>query len=257
MAYHDLDGHVSNSMRKVFSESRLRYHHQYVLGNRDEPTPAMIQGQYLHALMDETADRDWAVMPDVDGRTKEGKQIRAEFAIESEGKSIIPHKDAETAKRMADSIRSHRLIAEVLRTGGEVEKEWRWTDKIPKKCKPDLRVGRVLFDWKTTTDASPQGFARALANFEYHQQAPWYMDGLESNGVHVDRFAFVAVCKSEPYEVGVYLLSDRAIELGRQRNSEQTDQIAACMESGDWTEPQNVSAVDIDLPAWAYRQESL
>ena len=76
--------------------------------NPTEPTPALIFGQAFHklALQPETFSDEFAVMPQVDRRTKDGKAIWAEFCGKSTGKTIITdYKTSlrQTVKQLADS----------------------------------------------------------------------------------------------------------------------------------------------------------
>ena len=46
----------------------------------------------------------------------------------------------------------------------------------------------VLSDLKSVQDASPEGFAQGIANYRWHRQAAFYLDGCE-----MERFNFIAV----------------------------------------------------------------
>ena len=54
-----------------------------------------------------------------------------------------------------------------------------------------------------------------MANFNYHIQAAFYLDILQSLGINATRFIFVAVEKSAPYLIGFYELDAQSLELGR------------------------------------------
>ena len=110
----------------------------------------------------------------------------------------------DAALAMAAAVRSHQAAAELLRDGQAEQSFW-WDDAdtgLRCKCRPDWLNGATVIDLKTTTDASPAGFAKSCATFRYHVQASHYLAGLPA-----ERFIFIAVEKVYPYAVGVYQLA--------------------------------------------------
>ncbi|URN11311.1 PD-(D/E)XK nuclease-like domain-containing protein [Streptomyces radiopugnans] len=89
---------------------------------------------------------------------------------------------------MADAIRRHPLVGPLLKPGtGIAERSIYWTDPatgVRCRCRPDwLRTlpGLTLcVDYKTCRDASPEAIAKAIRDHAYHQQDPWYIDGIEA-----------------------------------------------------------------------------
>ena len=77
--YHAADG-ISNSGLRIISE-RTPAHYFASLHQPRIPTPAMLAGSRLHlaALEPELFTQTYGVMPKADMRTKEGKQLRADW----------------------------------------------------------------------------------------------------------------------------------------------------------------------------------
>lgn len=146
-------------------------------------------------------------------------------------------------------------------------------------------VKDIIGDLKTTEDASPEGFAKSIANWRYDVQHAYYMDGtrlaLEQGkctpphegkaelsvywtdpvtGVlcrcrpdfwrgYPKHFAFIAVEKKPPYAVGVYVLDSEGVEIGRAQYQHDLRVYAECVRTGEW--PGYGDKIQtISLPAW-------
>ncbi|ADE87957.1 exonuclease VIII [Escherichia phage vB_EcoM_ECO1230-10] len=146
-------------------------------------------------------------------------------------------------------------------------------------------VKDIIGDLKTTEDASPEGFAKSIANWRYDVQHAYYIDGtrlaLEQGkcnppqegkaelsvywtdpvtGVlcrcrpdfwrgYPKHFAFIAVEKKPPYAVGVYVLDSEGVEIGRAQYQHDLRVYAECVRSGEW--PGYGDKVQtISLPGW-------
>jgi exodeoxyribonuclease VIII len=93
----------------------------------------------------------------------------------------------------------------------------------------------VVVDLKTTTDASPKGFAKAVWKFRYHVQDAFYTDGIEaSTGCRPTDFVFIAVEKTAPFGVGVYRLSEGLREEGRELYLDDVKTWQECMSRNEW-----------------------
>ncbi|MBK7542908.1 MAG: PD-(D/E)XK nuclease-like domain-containing protein [Candidatus Competibacteraceae bacterium] len=87
-------------------------------------------------------------------------------------------------------------------------------------------------DIKTTKDASPAGFAKAVANYRYHVQQAHYLAGCAALGLPASDFVFVAVEKAEPYPVACYQLSDAAEGVGYRLWRRDLTAFATCQKGG-------------------------
>lgn len=220
--YHAMTDVVSSThLKKIISSSPL--HFLYEINNPKEPTPAMILGQYLHAicLEPEKINDNFSVYEKIDRRTKEGKQAFAEFESKSIGKTIITDDQVNLALNMKASLDSHKIASNLLKIDGSIiEQMFFWTDeKTELKCriKPDLINGSKLIDIKTTMCAAPFEFASQSARLNYHLQLAFYKDGFEKvTGQKIDECLIVAVETAPPHAVVVYKIDDESLEQGRR-----------------------------------------
>jgi hypothetical protein len=143
----------------------------------------------------------------------------------------------------------------LLAKGGHTEASCFWIDEatgVKRRMRTDRLVAgmNLILDLKTGIDVSPDGFARAVANFGYHRQAAYYIDGMRAITGEDWRMAFVGVEKDAPHLVAVYVLTDAAVEQGRQENAAGLVTAARCIESGEWPGYSD-QVVALDLPRWA------
>jgi hypothetical protein len=212
-----------------------------------QPTAAMRFGSLVHCVVlepDETSKRYGVCGP---RNTKAGKEQAEQMA--SAGIEAVTASDMLTANCMADAVRQHPYAAALL-VDGKAEQSFWWTDTATGmrcKCRPDWYYGSTVVDIKTTTDASPQAFARSVATFAYHVQAAHYLAGLHG----AERFVFVAVEKTYPHAVAVYELDADALALGRTTRDNALDVIAGCQAAGVWPGYSDTIIQTISLPKWA------
>ena len=178
--------------------------------------------------------------------TKAGKEQA--IAMEAEGIEPVTSTDMALALSMAAAVRNHPAAAELLKQGKAEQSFW-WDDLstgLRCKCRPDWYYGSTVVDIKTTTDASPQAFARAVATFAYHVQAAHYLAGLHG----AERFVFCAVEKTYPHAVAVYELDVASMALGRTTRDNAMDVLAGCRAADAWP-GYGDTLQTISLPSWA------
>ncbi len=245
--YH-ADPAVSASHLHQVAKSPYHYWSRYLNPDRQlvKPTAAMLFGTLVHTAVlepDELRNR-YDLAPD--RRTKAGKELAAE--MESRGITPVNAADMDAALAMAGAVRSHQAAAELLRDGQAEQSFW-WDDAdtgLRCKCRPDWLNGATVIDLKTTTDASPAGFAKSCATFRYHVQASHYLAGLPA-----ERFIFIAVEKTYPYAVGVYQLDADAMQHGNELRKQNMRMIADCRAINEWPGYSN-TIEPLSLPKWAF-----
>lgn len=226
-------------------------------------TPAMLEGSAVHCAILEPNEFEsrYVVEPTINKRTNVGKEEYAAFVEANKNKTVITQDLVDMALIMQDAVMSH-VSASRLLSGGKAEQAYFWTDERTQaecKCKADYVQGNVIVDLKTTNDASPGGFSRAVANFKYHWQDAWYTRGTKADG-----FIFVAVEKPtklddkygrtvfSPCIVEVYELDVVAKQLGAKQVDEALDRYLwhrDMEEIKGYTGNQDI--VHLSLPAWA------
>jgi len=251
---------VSKSHLDQIARSPLHYWARYLDPNRvdPEPTPAIAIGSALHThvLELDTWEDRYVMMPDgIDRRTKQGKLEWEAFSVASTGRTVLSKADGQLIMRMGQAIYGHPAAAFLLQRPGQAEQTYLWTDEatgLECKCRPDWMTtdGQLIVDLKTTEDASPAGFRKSVANFRYHVQAAWYLDGLErATGKRPEQFIFVCVEKKPPHAVAVYAASAEMVATGAITAEADLARLALCKEAGDWPGYSNQIEV-IDLPPW-------
>jgi exodeoxyribonuclease VIII len=251
---------VSKSGLDQIAKSPLHYWARYLDPNRvwPEPTPAMRLGTALHTHVLELDqwDKQIAIAPgDINRRTKEGREQWAAFEADAKRKTVITADDAEVVMAMGRSVWRHPAAAMLLHWQGKAETTHMWTDPTTGaecKCRPDWLTndGNLIIDLKTTEDASPRAFQRSVANYRYHVQASWYLDGIEAaTGYRPDQFIFICVEKKPPYAVAVYAADAEMVQIGAETAARDLARLVECKASNTW--PGYSDQIEpLSLPAW-------
>lgn len=250
--YHKIEA-LSASGAKLLLRSPAHY-----LAARNtprEPSAAMRLGTIVHGLILEpdTFRDQFAVMPKFDKRTTIGKKAAEEFEQNNVDKIVIDEYTHERATAIATSVLKHPVVTQHLR-GGNAEVTMLWDQYgVPCKARYDYMTGSAIFDVKTCQDASPEGFSRQIANFQYHLQAAHYAAGFrEVVGWDLDRFVFIAVETEAPYATGVYTLDARSLQSGRLLMERAAEAYKKALEHAtDMPAVYSPDVVEISVPAWA------
>lgn len=207
------------------------------------------------------AGNDLAVVDADDWRSKAAKDARDSARVEG----LVPILAADYAKAqaMAAAVRAHPIAAALIDPDrGRPEVSLFWSDDDTDVwCRaridwlPDPVEARrlIVTDYKTTTSAEPAGLPRAVASYGYHQQAAWYLDGIQATGIADDvAFVFVAQEKTEPYLISVYELDREALLIGADLNARARALYAQCTATDTWPGYSD-DVLSISLPPWAVR----
>lgn len=261
-AYHAAEG-ISASGLKLIGRSPLHYWAKYLDPNRqiEEPTPALRLGTAIHAAVLEPMrfKQEYVVAPRVDRRTKEGKETWAAFEAEcaAAGATPISADDFKTCMSISERLNRHPAASVLFRSGSPELSMW-WEDAdtgVLCKCRPDWLIdGVAVIDVKSTQDASAAGFARSVANYEYHMQAAWYLDGVRAclGNDAPQAFIFAAFEKDAPHAVAFYNADAEMIEIGRREYRRRLAIYAACKRSDVWPGyPPEITT--LALPAWVLK----
>lgn len=188
---------------------------------------------------------------------KENKTRRDAWRLEHAGATILDGETGAATLGMIESIANHPLARPLLE-GGEAEMTLRWEcpdTGLACKARPDFFREDIHtpIDLKSAADASPDAFARSVANFGYNRQEAHYTSGFEALEEPVDHFPFIVVEKAAPYAVAVYVLDEEAITQGRKQIYAAKRVLAECLESGRWPGyPDRIQR--LSLPRWALKE---
>lgn len=213
----------------------------YFKEHPSEPTPALIFGQVFHAavLQPDVFDEEFAIMPQIDRRTKEGKAAYAEFLESTKDKTVISEDELTLINAMKEKLMNTNYVKKLL--SGEHEKEFFWADELTGeecKCRADavIEINGVMYviDLKTAASADTETFMKHAIEYGYHVQAAMYSEGVKIVTGKETKFVFIAIEKAEPYAVNIMIADDLFIKYGYDVFRELIGIYHECKESGNW-----------------------
>lgn len=234
-------------------------------------TAAFFTGRLLHclALEPEKLAERYAIVPDRAKRSKADKEFWAELESNANGKTLLKQADYQAAQSAIDDIKQQIIYRYIQQ--GEAEVCLVWVDKktgVLCKCRIDYlnRKYSVLIDLKSTIDASPEGFARAIHKWRYYQKAAFYHDGWKAITDDPSVFVFLAlekVAETVPIDgqgprhaVAAYEAHDDMISAGRLEYRKALETYTECLKTGVW--PAYADTVKmINLSDWALRDSGV
>lgn len=222
-----------------------------------KPNAGMVLGSMVDCMIFTPGDVDKRFMrvENLDRRTKEGKALAAQ--AEAEQKTIVDGDTYGQACDIAAAIRGCSTAGKLL-SGKAYQRALRWTDPgtgVACKALLDSVIpGLCICDLKTTSHgAGWREFQRTVANFQYHMQAAFYVDGWQACAGEQLPYTFIVAEAAAPYAVAVYRLDDQAIECGRRLYQHCLQLWAECQASGKWPGYPDELAT-LELPKWALAQ---
>lgn len=250
MKYEDHPG-VNKSTLWEMRKSPLHYWH-LVHDTPKEDTKAMKFGRAIHKLLLEEEDffDHYAIAPDCDRRTKEGKAILAELA--ESGKEILSKEDAEAILAMEvefDKIRGAWL------KDAQTEVAMAWTNEetgVLCKGRLDAITKDYVIDYKTTTDAGTNAFQREALKYGYDLQAAMYLEAARANGYNPKGFVFIVQEKNAPYLINVIHAGEAFLDRGVWIMRDLLTKYKKCCETGEWP---GYGENELIIPEWAVIDE--
>lgn len=246
--YHAADG-ISKSDLDLIHRSPAHYK-----AARHEDTPALRFGTAFHcAVLEHNRFNETYTVIEGDRRTKAVKESIKD--AEAAGKIILTADDFNAIMGMAQAVFTNPICAALLRGSLKEHSVFSELDGVRVKCRPDgwSTEKGVLFDLKSTEDASPEGFARTVAKYRYHVQDAFYRHVVASatSGDADDlSFIFVAVEKKPPFAVALYELDELAALQGWVDAREDLRRYKAAKETGKWC-GYSPRIETLSLPRWA------
>ncbi len=260
-AYHSDDAVGSSLIRKLQTSTPM---HALAMLATPMASPALSLGTALHAAMLEP-ENDLAqavVQPDIDKRTKLGKEEYATFAALNEGRCIITPDQAQQLDGMVIACLKDWRIKHALSACKKREVSvFGSVGGLKAKARLDAWNGHgMVLDLKTTRDLACD-FEKSIANFGYGLQAAWYREVLRSvfrseGRLMPDDFSFVflVVETAHPHGTAVYRMSDEVMDCYSDRLVELQKQWWECVLMNEYPGWPQTDVVDIGLPAWAMKK---
>lgn len=254
--YHESDG---MSKSKLFRIAKSPEWFKYCEENPPERTADMTMGSAFHTLVLEPDkfDDEYAVCPECDRRTKDGKSIYANFVYEAKGKEIITKDQFITICEMRDKLAQNKIAMALL--SGQIENSFYWIDELTGelcKCRPDaipaLKSERLIIDLKSCRNADTETFLKDSIKLGYDLQAAMYKEGVDKITGTPHGFIFVAVEKTPPYSVNILQADNLFLRRGQELFRELIGIYSECRKSGNWYGYNGFSGYinTLSLPRW-------
>lgn len=259
--YRKREGLASTDIKRMMKSMA---HWKYFIEHpeQEKDTPSLRFGRACHKFMLEPYDFDneYAIMPKVDRRTKEGKEIYAKFEQESAGKEIIDEETYDKLTDMRDVLYKTPYVKNLI--NGEHEKSFFWTDEatgIKCKCRPDsfgtFGSHNIIVDYKTSENAETDAFMKSALKFNYDVQAAHYTAGLEAIYGKDYLFIFIAQETKPPYCVNVLQADEYFMENGYEVRKLMLETYKKCLELDEYPaymgfKEDNNFFNELSVPSW-------
>ena len=230
---------ISRSELFLIGQSPEKF--KYLQEHPESPTPALLFGQLFHtmALQPETVKDLFAIAPNVDRRTKAGKEVFAQFEAEAENKTVVPSDMYQQAQEMCEALKRNEFVQKLL--AGEKEVAFFWDDDLtgePCKCRVDclteLGDNLIIVDLKSTENAETETFMRSAIKYGYDFQSAMYSKGVEVNKGKKPLFVFIAIEKNPPYAINILQADELFLRRGYDFFRELIGIFHDCKQTGNW-----------------------
>lgn len=255
----------SSGARRLLPPSCPALYRHWVDTGQAETSTAMDVGTAAHLEVLGTGP-ELVVVDAKDWRTKAAKEAAAEARARG-AVPLLAHQYA-TVQEMAAALREHPIAARLLDPAhGRTEQTLVWFDLefgvwrralLDYLPHPHPRRRLIVPDYKTCDSAAPDAISRAIERYGYHQQADWYLAGVEALGLASDGPPAVVLIFQEttrPYLVTVVVPDREAMEIARTRNRKALDIYRQCVASGHWPGYAD-DVLPVGLPTWAVYQHT-
>lgn len=207
--YHNESGISSSAVKTVYKKSLKHWKGQKIV-----QTAAFAMGNAVHADLLEP-QRNLVVKGPKTKASAAFKKMKEEL---TEDQVLLTEVEYNVAKCIVKGALDNPVCAAALQHPDRIN-ECSIFIKDPKsglllKTRPDLLIEseHTVYDVKTTTDASPRGFASECNKYAYLIQSAVYVYICRLVGFDVDRFAFIACEKTAPFVSHMHMVSPDALE---------------------------------------------
>lgn len=237
----DYDSHEGLRRSSLWAIARSPLHFKWQEEHPKEYTDDLNFGIAAHKYILEKDDffTDIIIAPDVNRRTKAGKEEWAAFVESAGSKVVITEADMQMIREMDAAIDQNPLARKLLT--GQHEIPFYWTDIATGekcKCKPDciteFEGQKYIVDYKTTRSCEDYRFEHSVREYGYKLQAGMYCEGMFQNTFEDAGFAFVGQEKQAPYAVRVYICTEDFIREGQALFHELLDLYHDCKVNDKW-----------------------
>lgn len=234
-------------------------YYKHKMDNPDDPSDALTFGVALHTLLlqPNTFSDHHAVGPSVGKRTKKWQ----DFKIACGDKTPVHPDDLRVLDQMVANIRAHKVASRFINDAWVEVSAWAEIESScgrPVYCKARADAMNpekgYLVDVKTTRDATPRAFQRSAWDYRYDIQDAFYTDifnaAFKGQGVEFNRFVVIAIDKTPPYDLQVYVADPEFTARGRETYRSCLTRLIECETRNEWPGyPEEI--LNLTLPSWA------
>lgn len=238
---------------------------KYFLEHPPEKTQAMAFGSACHKFILENGDfsSEYALAPNVDRRTKAGKDAWEEFLASVGDRTPITEDENQTMVEMYEALDRCQLAKKLIHGKGETEQAFFWKDpETGEDCK--IKTDRLVkynrrwyvVDYKTCQSAETMRFNSEVWRLGYYFQAGMYTEGIMAAKKLKKRpgFLFVAQEKKAPYSVNVIEVSEEVMNAGVAKFHELLGKYHDCNVLDNWAGYVGDVPNDCFVPTWMERE---
>jgi hypothetical protein len=240
---------LSYSSLKEFAKSP-RHYVEYLRKER-KSTPAMVFGSMIHCMLLQPNEfgHQFAVMPNVDKRTKEGKATYEAFVLEAEGKEVVSQDQYDEANNLVNKVISETHIADAIQSCNKFEQEWKAEiNGLPFRGFFDGVADDYILEVKTANDASPKTIINDFYNRQYHIQAGLYSQ------IASKPIKYLIIETTAPYNVILADADTSYVEYGMKQAVEYINKFKECLDNNMFDMGYEFHMKDgqfsINLPSW-------
>lgn len=254
-SYQEIEAINISSLKEM---RRSPAHFKAKLEEPAKETTELLLGSLIHGLILQPTKllKEYLPVVKADRRTKVGKALidETEARAQAEGLKIVPIEIFNEAEAVANAAKIHPYYPSLACLKADTELTLTWEqDGVACKGRLDHYLDGVITDIKTTKDASPHAFARAIYTYGYHNQAAWYLRGALENGLEVHDYIIFAIEKDPPYCAATYRLSQQSLDLATAENETWLAQYQICKERNNWY-GYSPEIEEISIPQWAVNE---
>lgn len=239
--YEKLDG-INFSKLKHFLDSPYHFKKNMEKTEDDEDKTALRIGLAVHclALQPHLFNDKFAVMIECDRRTKEGKQMWAEFIANNENKMCLSIKEFGTAMKCYESIKHNKYFNAVssmndevfFEAGGSMEL---FGSKIKGRIDLFNKSKNVVLDIKTCSKIPTiDNIRNAIYQNKYHMQAYFYKSIVNSVFDCNPKFVFLFVDKKNFNAIGLAEVGPEFFNRAEEELNRALCRFENCKQNGLW-----------------------
>ena len=236
--YHASEG-ISASGIKLLLKCPKKYHWQYILGNREGgSTEALKFGSGLHTLLLEPKkfEEEYIVL---DEMPRKNSNAYKELIEKNSGKTILKRDEYNQMLGMSQAFTESDNSHLILSDDCMIEQSIFWKDEetgILLKSRPDFvnHEAKIIFDLKTTNDASFDGFRKSKLSYEYDIQAYTQQLAVYCLTGEMYLVCHIAIEKEAPYIVKGWEVTEPEFTMGEFKLRKALQYYNDCMRLNKW-----------------------